>query len=151
MKMLLGFFLVVLGFASCAAGPARVVAISSPNTIYERGQAVPLALKNVGPKEIRVYCDLEVMEHGKWVAWPFRIEDGRSDVISIIYPLRPGDTTNVLFDVRKITLPPIPPGKNPKIAEALTFRFRVVALKARSDDIEGEFFSTPFVITHPYG
>lgn len=149
MKILLGFLLAVFGCTACAATP--VVAMSPLNKVYERQQPVPLTVKNVGKSAIRVYCDLEVLEHGEWVAWPFRVEDGQTDVISIIYPLAPGDSTNVRFDMRKVALSPIPAGQHPKIAEMLTFRFRVVVLNARTDDIEGEFLSSPFVIKRPYG
>lgn len=152
MKIFLGFLLAMLSCTSCAATNERAVDISPLSTVYEREQPVRLVLKNVGQKGVRVYSNLEVVdERGEWITWPFRAEDGRSDVISVIYPLGPGASTDIAFDVRKIVLPPIPAGHKPKIAEQLTFRFRVVVLRANSDDMEDELFSESFVVRHPYG
>jgi hypothetical protein len=151
MKALVGVLLAALSCLSCAASAKHAIDISRPNTAYERGEPVRLVLKNVGPAELRVYSNLEVVdEKGKWVSWPFRIEDGRVGAISTIYRLLPGKSITLAFDVRKITLPPVPPGQQPKMAKQLKFRFRVVALQAKGDTKVEELFSEPFVVMHPY-
>jgi hypothetical protein len=125
---------------------------STLSTAYERDQPASIVLKNIEKKSVRVYCNLEVVdEQGKWITWPFRAEDGKPGAMSKIYPLNPGDSTKVAFDIRKVVLPPIPAGQRHKLAEQLKFRFRIVVLHAGSDDRESEFFSRSFVIRHPYG
>lgn len=152
MKILFGLLLAIVSCASCATTAERIVDISGLSAVYDRTQPAQLTLKNASQAVVRVYVNLEVLdERGQWVTWPFRAEDGVPGAISKIYPLNPSGATTIAFDIRKVELPPVPPGQSPKLAEQLKFRFRVVVLRAASDDREGEFFSEPFVVRHPYG
>lgn len=151
MKILVGILLSMIGCISCVASGRHSVDISRLGATYERGQPVGVALKNIGPTGVRVYSNVEVLdEKNKWVTWPFRLEDGRADVVSIIYPLPVGRSIKLTFDVRKIALPPIPLGHKPKLAKKLKLRFRVVALGMKSDAQLEELFSEPFVVMDPY-
>jgi len=151
MRALVGVLVAVLSCLSCAASIKHSIDISRPNTVYERGEPVRLVVKNVGRAELRAYSNLEVVdEKGRWVSWPFRIEDGRAGAISNIYRLLPGKSITLFFDVRKTSLPRLPPTKEPKLAKQLKFRFRVVALQAKADTKVEELFSEPFVVIHPY-
>lgn len=152
MKTLLGFLMAMLCCVACATTSAQVVSISDVGTVHERAQPVRMVMKNVSSADIRTYANLEVDSgSGGWVTWPYRVEDARNGAVSIIYPLPPGGEQSITFDITKVTLPDVPVGEKPKLAEELRFRFRVVALRAHNDDQLGEFFSAPFVVRHPYG
>lgn len=152
MKFLFGLLLAMVSCVSCAATAEQIVDISGLVSIYDREHPVQLTLKNTSQAMVRTYVNLEVQdENGQWITWPFRAEDGRPGAISKIYPLNPSEATTITFDVRLAELPPIPSGQSKKLAEQLKFRFRIVVLHATSDNREGEFFSLPFTIKHPYG
>jgi hypothetical protein len=152
MKIFFGLLLAIVSCASCATTAGRIVEISGLSAAYERTQPVLLTVKNASQAKVRTYVNLEAMdESGQWVTWPFRAEDGKPGAMSTIYPLGPSGATTIAFDIRKIELPPVPQGQSPKLAEQLKFRFRVVVLRANSDDREAEVFSEPFVVRHPYG
>lgn len=152
MKLFTAFLSFVLGCTACASAGEKLVDVSPLDEIYDRESPVVLVLRNVGHRSIRVYSNLEVVdEHGEWVTWPFRIEDGRPGAVSKIHALGSGDSTNIEFDVTKIALPPIPPGQSAKFADRLKFRFRISVLQAAADLRLAEIFTEPFVVRYPYG
>ena len=152
MNLLTGLLAVVLACASSAGSAKSLVRVSSLQQTYDRSQPVTLTIENTSPNRIRTYSNVEVLDkRGQWITWPFRAEDGRHDTIAMIYPLDVGHSVTISFDIRKLPpLPPRPRGEAPA-AKRLQFRFRVVVLRADSDDQVEELFSAPFDIRNPYG
>src|SRR3990167_1788259 len=150
MKFILILAFTVMSGVSCAAIEKRPLELSVPSATYETAKPVPLSFKNVGESRIRVYSYGEVMEKGKWITWPFRVEDGRLSAISNLYPLNPGDSKTIEFDVRKSATPVIPTGAKPKAISELTFRFRIVSVADQTDEVLSEQLSKPFVVRDPF-
>lgn len=153
MKSLFVLLVVIMCSTACVAydSPMRQqgISLSSLEEIYRRDQPVTLIIKNYKDKSTSVYSNVEVMnESGEWVTWPFRLEDGRVNAISIIYKIAPGESKTLVFDVNNVVLPPVPEGGKAKLANELSFRFRIITL---NQGVRSEQFSSPFVIEDPYG
>jgi hypothetical protein len=136
--------------ASCATIDKHAIDLAGLKASYQKSDPVELHLTNSGPEVIRVYSNLEVIDkQGRWATWPFHPEDGGLNGISSRL-VGPGESKTIVFDIKRISLPPIPVGEQQEKADHLKFRFRVVEFGAASDERLGEQVSEPFVVFHPY-
>ena len=151
MRTLLFSSLLLLSLSASALGIDHMAVLSHLDDSYARTHVVPLDVRNVTPKLIRFYAYIEVYDRADgWVPWSFDMETGELDTIARIYPLKPGQSGHVFFDVSKARLPPIPLGHTAKIVSSLRFRFHVVLLHSTDDARLGELHSKIFRVLDPF-
>ena len=130
--------------------PRRARSNYRPRASSDRLEPVDVRLTSHASSDLQVYANLEVRDAGHWMSWPFRLEDGAYGGISSAVALRPAETKEWSFDIRKINVPPLPDGATGHLARRLVFRFRVVALDGAGNRF-AELYSAPFVVRNPYG
>ena len=149
MRRLLAILFLYLsaGAASACDVPLSLV-VSGP--IFEGAQPVHVTVVNYCSEPVRFYASLEAQEEGDWSAWPWRLDGKPSEYIHPIYVLEANRSKTLAFDIRDITLPPIPPGAKAKATDSLNFRFVMTIVDKTGADTEAEIASSPFTIIDPF-
>lgn len=116
---------------------------------YSRTETVSLSIENRGKRTLKIYSNAEILDSGEWSAWPYGIEDGRSEAVSTMHRLKPAKSMVLNLAFTKVEPPPIPAGEHPACEREPLFRLRVVTVDRKGE--RSESFSTPFKIVDPYG
>jgi len=142
------FFVFIALFPAWAANASGVrIEDGALKNEYARSENVKIGVVNDGKVAVDFYANAELLSDGEWVTWPYEIEHGTTEGLSIIHHIVPGETIQIRLGFREIAPPPIPDGVTPQCDRITHFRFRVV--------VEGvakqELYSKAFQVVDPYG
>ena len=147
MRLVLFFGLWAL-LPACAANSSGVrLEDGSLKNEYARSENVTIGVVNDGKVAVDFYANAELLSDGEWVTWPYEIEHGTPEGLSIIHHIVPGEAIPVRLGFRDIVPPPIPDGVTPQCDRITQFRFRVVV----EGGVKQELYSKAFKIVDPYG
>lgn len=144
----IAFFFFLLSLPACAASISGIrLDDGSMKSEYARSERVTIGIVNDGKSAIDFYANAEILDEGEWVTWPYEIEHGTPEGLSILHHVLPGKTTWIKLNFSEISPPPVPDGVRPSCNRIPYFRFRVVVAGPTKE----ELYSEPFKVVDPYG
>ena len=147
----IGIFLLFVAASAATDGPC--LRIGRLNERYLRDNPVSFVVTNTGSRTVRLFTEVQSWDEdeGLWSRFPFGLNTGSQTEVPTIFNLAHGEKAEYTYDVRKIRLPPLPPGVALPHTPKLAFRFAVFCLDSKTDREVAVFYSDRFVIEEPYG
>ena len=141
-------FLVCMLLPACTANASGVHLLNeSLKDSYDRDESVTLEVANDGKGPVALYSNAEILDDGEWITWPYEIEHGTPEGVSVVHRVKVRGTVKIALNFVEISPPPLPEGVTPQCDRAPYFRFRVVV----DGKVKKELFSNQFKVVDPYG
>lgn len=141
-------FLACMLLPACDANASEVHLLNeSLKGSYGRDEVVTLEVVNDGKGPVDFYSNAEILDDGEWVTWPYEIEHGTPEGVSVVYRVKARAKVKIVLNFVAISPAPLPEGVTPRCDRAPYFRFRVVV----DGKVKQELFSNQFKVVDPYG